>query len=60
MNPKRFYLAAGVLGTLVPWAFFANLYIIDTQGALFSIMPHGLPPAVLAANIRSALRAGEP
>ena len=38
----------------------ANLYIIDTQGALFSIMPHGLPPAVLAANIRSALRAGEP
>ena len=38
----------------------ASVYVIDTQGALFSIMPHGLPPDLLAANIRSALRVTEP
>lgn len=38
----------------------ASLYVIDTQGALLSILPHGLPPTLLAANIRSALGVTEP
>lgn len=44
MNPKRFYLAAGVLGTLVPWAFFANFFVengIDVQGFIVGLFTNG-------------------
>ena len=34
----------------------ANLFVIDAQGKLFRILPHGLPPHALVESLRSALR----
>lgn len=34
----------------------ANLFVIDTQGKLLRIIPHGLPAKVLADSLRLALR----
>lgn len=33
----------------------ASLYLIDTQGELLRILPHGLPPNALADSLRMAL-----
>lgn len=33
----------------------ANLYVIDSEGKLFSILPHGLPPRALADSLRVAI-----
>lgn len=33
----------------------ANLFVIDTQGKLLRIIPHGLPPRVLVDSVRMAL-----
>lgn len=38
----------------------ANLFIIDPAGNLSRIVPHGLPPKVLADGMRHALRLGGP
>lgn len=37
----------------------ASLYIVDTRGKLFRIIPHGLPPKVLADGLRIAVGLGE-
>ncbi|MCB1800434.1 MAG: SCO family protein [Gammaproteobacteria bacterium] len=33
----------------------ANLYVIDAQGKLFGILPHGLPPDAVTNSLKSAL-----
>jgi protein SCO1/2 len=33
----------------------ASLYVIDGNGKLFRILPHGLPPSALANSLRAAL-----
>lgn len=37
----------------------ANLYLIDREGKLTGILPHGLPPAALVDAIRRSLGEGE-
>lgn len=37
----------------------ANLYVIDTNGKLLRIIPHGLPPKVLADSLRMAIAMGQ-
>ena len=34
----------------------ANLYVIDEQGHLIQMLPHGLPPRALADSLRHALK----
>lgn len=36
----------------------ANLFVIDPNGKLLRIVPHGMPPKVLADSLRLALRQG--
>ena len=36
----------------------ANLYVVDAQGKLFRILPHGLPPDALINSLRSAIALG--
>jgi protein SCO1/2 len=36
----------------------ANLYLLDAEGKLSGIMPHGLPPEALVRAIRQVLRGG--
>lgn len=38
----------------------ANLYLIDQQGALFSVIPHGLPPAHVLRVVQAMLKAVTP
>jgi len=33
----------------------ASLYVVDAQGKLFGILPHGLPPDAVANSLRSAM-----
>lgn len=37
----------------------ASLYIINTEGRMFRMLPHGLPPRVLANSLRMAISMGE-
>ena len=37
----------------------ASLYVIDTEGRLLRIVPHGMPPRVLADSLRMAISIAE-
>lgn len=37
----------------------ASLYVIDTEGRMLRIVPHGMPPRVLADSLRIAISIGE-
>ncbi len=38
----------------------ANLYILDTEGRLSSMLPHGMPPGALVDRIRQAMQSTVP